>query len=59
MMIRCLNCNGQTKIIKLDKNVRRRICYKCAHKFSTIEIPREVKDKIKDAIELIDEILET
>jgi transcriptional regulator NrdR family protein len=40
-------------------NKRRRECKICGKRFNTIEITEEVKDKVKNLIELIEEITET
>lgn len=47
----CPICGGETKITnsrpKCDHARRRRECLECGHRFSTIELEEDVKDRLE------------
>ena len=56
----CPNCLSGlgTIIVRKKREFRRRKCVKCNHRFNTIEINiKEVRSKIQNAIEMIDEVI--
>ena len=46
----CPNCNGKTKVIESiteeDSTIRRRECITCGYRFSTVEIDKDLYERI-------------